>query len=171
MITFIGLGPADAGGLSVAAREALRAAPLLFVRTARHPAVADLDASGVAYESLDRFYEAGESFDAVYDAIAAHVLEAAKRGDVGFAVPGHPLVAEELVRRLLARAREENVPVRIVGSASFLEPALSLLHLSLGDGLVLLDALALDSLAPRVDMGLLLYQVYDRDVASAASSP
>lgn len=171
MITLIGLGPADAAGLSVAARDALRAAPLLFVRTSRHPAVAALDATGVPYESLDPFYESGESFDAVYDSIATRVLEAARLGDVAFAVPGHPLVAEESVRRLLARAREENIPIRIVGSASFLEPALSLLQLSLGDGLVLLDALALDSHAAidaGVDMGLLLYQVYDRHVASAA---
>ena len=75
MITLIGLGPADVGGLSVAARDALRAAPLLYVRTARHPAVAELDNSGIPYESLDRFYETGADFDAVYESIAAHLLD------------------------------------------------------------------------------------------------
>ena len=83
-------------------------------------------------------------------------------------MPGHPLVAEESVRRLLIRAREENIQVRLVGSASFLEPALELLQLSLDNGLALLDALSLDSFSPHLDMGLLLYQVYDRDVASSA---
>jgi len=172
MITLIGLGPADAGGLSVAARDALRAAPLLFVRTARHPAVANLDAAGIPYESLDYLYESGESFDAVYDSITERILESARGNnevsDVALAVPGHPLVGEESVRRILLRAREEGIPVRIVGSACFLEPTLAALRLPLGDGLVLLDALELDRYAPRVDLGLLLYQVYDRETASAA---
>lgn len=168
MITLIGLGPADAGGLSVAAREALRAATVLYVRTARHPAVAALHAESILFESLDPVYESGESFDAVYEAISSRVLAAARNGDVALAVPGHPLVAEESVRRLLRRAREEGILVRVVGSASFLEPALAALQLSLGDGLLLLDALSLDRYAPRVDIGLLLYQVYDRDVASSA---
>lgn len=167
MITLIGLGPADAGGLSVAARDALRAAPRLLVRTARHPAVDDLRAEGLSFESLDALYDDAESFDAVYDAIAERVLHAARAGDVAFAVPGHPLVAEESVRRLLARARAEGLPVRVVGSASFLEPALSALGLSLGEGLLLLDALSLEQIPPRVDVGILLYQVYDRDTASA----
>ncbi len=168
MITIIGLGPAGAGGLSVAAREALRAAPLLFVRTARHPAVGDLAAAGISFESLDDLYETGDSFDSVYDAIADRVIAAARLGDVAFAVPGHPLMAEESVRRLLSRARESGVATRIVGSASFVEATLEALKLSLGDGLVLLDALTLDSYRPHVEIGLLLYQIYDRDVASSA---
>jgi tetrapyrrole methylase family protein/MazG family protein len=168
MLTLIGLGPADAGGLSVAAREALRAAPRLFVRTARHPAADGLRAEGVPFESLDALYEAAETFDAVYDSICERVIEAARGGDVAFAVPGHPLVAEESVRRVMARAHEEGIPVRVVGSASFLEPALAALGLSLDEGLLLLDALSLDRIPPRPDVGLLLYQVYDRDTASAA---
>jgi len=183
MITLIGLGPADAGGLSVAARDALRSESLrsLFLRTARHPAAEDLRAEGIPFESLDSLYETAESFDAVYDAMVERVLEAAKEGDVAFAVPGHPLVAEESVRRLIARAREGGVPVRVVGSASFLESALTALGLSLDGGLLLVDALSLPhdgvghpqgvspggAIPPRVDVGLLLYQVYDRDIASA----
>src|SRR5438105_12428627 len=134
MITLIGLGPADAGGLSVAARDALRAATNLLVRTARHPAVDDLAREGIRFEALDPIYESGESFEAVYDAIARRVLNAGAVDDVSFAVPGHPLVGEESVRRILAGARESGIPVRVVGSASFLEPTLAALSLSLGGG-------------------------------------
>jgi tetrapyrrole methylase family protein / MazG family protein len=168
MIDLIGLGPADAGGLSVAARDALRAALHLFVRTARHPAVEALAAEGLAFESFDGLYDSLPTFEAVYDAIAQRLIAEAGNGDVAFAVPGHPLVAEESVRRLVGRARDEGVPFRVIGSASFIEPALAALGLSLTDGLLLMDALSLDAVPPRVDVGLLLYQVYDREAASSA---
>ena len=166
MITLVGLGPADTGSLSVAARDALRAATRLFVRTCRHPAVEGLRREGVAFEPLDELYETARDFDAVYDAIATRVIEAANDGDVAFAVPGHPLVGEESVRRILARARDHGVSVRIVGSESFVEAALAALRAPVGEGLLVLDALALDHAEPRVDLPTLVYQVYDAQVAS-----
>jgi tetrapyrrole methylase family protein/MazG family protein len=168
MITLIGLGPADAGGISLAARDALRAANTLFIRTARHPAVEDLLQEGVRFETFDALYETAQSFDEVYATIAERILTAARQGDVAYAVPGHPLVAEESVRRVLARARMEAIPTQVAGSASFIESALSALGLSLDESLLLLDALALERLPIRCDIGTLLYQVYDRDIASAA---
>src|SRR5579862_4427913 len=166
MITLIGLGPADAGGLSVAARDALRAAPLLFVRTERHPAANDLRAECIQFESFDAVYDAAATFDQVYDEIVDRLLTLAHVAEVAYAVPGHPLVAEESVRMLLQRARVAGVGVRIVGSESFIEPALTALDLSLSDGLFIVDALSLGSLRPRVNTGMLIFQVYDRAVAS-----
>src|SRR5258707_1168371 len=113
LITIIGLGPADAGGLSMAARDALRAANPLLLRTERHPAVEFLFKDGVQFEALDHFYEGADSFDSLYSDLANHVLRAAELGDVAYAVPGHPLVAEESVKRLLAGARERKIAVRI----------------------------------------------------------
>ncbi len=168
MITVIGLGPADAGGLSVAARDALRAATHLLLRTERHPAAQELRTEGIAFESLDSLYETAESFEALYPALARRVLDAARQGDAAYAVPGHPLVGEESVRLLLDQARAEGIPVRIVGSASFIEPALALLGRSLGDGLLLLDALSLIPASLQPDVDLLLYQVYDSASASSA---
>lgn len=166
MITLIGLGPADSGSVSVAACDALRAAPRLFVRTTQHPAVQNLSAEGIGFESFDSLYEAQDTFDAVYEAIADKVLAIAREMDVAYAVPGHPLVAEESVRRLITKARAEQIPVRVVGSGSFLEPALTALGLSIDEGIVLLDALAIERHPLSTNLGLLLYQVYDRDTAS-----
>lgn len=166
MITLIGLGPAGAGHLSVAARDALRAATRLLVRTRRHPAVEDLAREGVAFEALDGLYEEAPDFDAVYAAIASRVLDQAEHGDVAFAVPGHPLVGEEAVRLILQQARERGIPTRIVGSESFLEPALVALGMSVGAGLLVVDALAIDTTPIRVDLPVLAYQVYDAQVAS-----
>ena len=168
MLTLIGLGPADAGSLSMAARTALRAAPNLFLRTARHPAADDLLAENVAFESFDCLYETEESFEAVYEAIALKVLEKAKIMDTAYAVPGHPLVAEESVKRILARARNQKIPVCIAGSASFIEPALEAIGHSLDEGLLLVDALSLGRISLQPDVPILLYQVYDRAAASEA---
>src|SRR5438874_1072768 len=138
MITLIGLGPADSGSLSMAARTALRAATTLsstlFVRTARHPAVEDLRGEGLPCESFDALYERADTFEEVYGAIAERVLAAARIGDVAYAVPGHPLVAEESVRRIIAVAREEGLSFRLIGSESFIEPALTALGLSVESG-------------------------------------
>lgn len=168
MITLLGLGPADAGHLTEAARDILRAAPRLFVRTTQHPAVTDLQRASDApsFRSFDTLYDTAADFETVYETIAETLLNAAQEADIVYAVPGHPLVAEESVRRLLERARAAALPVRIVGSASFLEPTLAALSLSLSDGLTLLDALTLDRYAAQPALGLLLYQIYDRQVAS-----
>ena len=39
MITLVGLGPGRRDSLTLGAYEALKSAPILFLRTARHPAV------------------------------------------------------------------------------------------------------------------------------------
>ncbi len=166
MITLIGLGPADAGHLSVAARDALRAATRLLVRTRRHPAVDDLDRERVVFEALDGIYESAPDFDSVYTAISERVLAEAARGDVALAVPGHPLMGEESVRRVLAAARERGIPTRVVGSECFVEPVLAALGLSIGDGLLIVDALSIERMEPRPGVPVLLYQVYDARVAS-----
>ena len=101
-VVVVGLGPAGADLLLPAARAALERVPIRFVRTARHPAVADLAAEGIALEPLDLLYDSADDIDAVYAAIADRVVETAREhGEIVYAVPGSPTVAErsvELVR-------------------------------------------------------------------------
>lgn len=165
-ITLIGLGPATEDSLSVEALKALESATNLILRTSRHPAAEDLKRRGIRFSTLDSEYESAESFNALYETLAMRVLDSAKSGDVAYAVPGHPLMAEESAKRILARAEERGIPVRVIGSASFVEPVLAALGLTLGDGLLLLDALSLDSVPSRPDVGILIYQVHDRETAS-----
>lgn len=152
--------------MSVAAKEALESAPRVMLRTARHPAAMDLSRRGIEFESFDSYYDKADSFDSLYDQIADCVLSAAMEGDLVYAVPGHPLVAEESVPRILDRARVSGIQTRVVGSASFIEAALSALGLGIGDGLMMLDALAIESFELNPAFPLLIHQVYDRDAAS-----
>ena len=143
-ITILGLGPGDAALLTRAAWDLLQATDVLYLRTAVHPTVASLPAR-IELRPFDALYEAAEDFGAIYDRIAAALIERASGGEqVVYAVPGHPLVAEATTRRLLALARERGVATRVVPGLSFIEPVCAALELDpLEHGLQLLDALDL----------------------------
>lgn len=166
MITIAGLGPLSCSYISVGAYRAIRSAPTVFVRTAHHPAAEELAAEGVTFETFDYIYESSDTFDEVYARISERVIEAATRGDVVYAVPGHPLVGETAVRNLISEARLKGLEFRIVGSESFIESSLEALELSLDEGIKILDALSMDNISPAKDVGNLIYQVYDRSIAS-----
>jgi tetrapyrrole methylase family protein/MazG family protein len=151
----------------VGAYRVIRSAPIVFVRTARHPVVEELATEGIRLESFDHIYDSKDAFEDVYSEIASRVLdEAVESGEAVYAVPGHPLVGEESVRILLAKARELGIETRIVGSESFIEASLEALGIGLDSGLKLIDALSLDRVSPARDSGNLIYQIYDREIAS-----
>ncbi len=170
-LTIVGLGPAGAELLTAEARDALAAAPEVWLRTSRHPAVAGLPA-GPAYRSFDDAYERGASFEAVYDEIARRILELASQPEgIVYAVPGHPSFGEATVAEALRRAADAGLPARVIAGLSFIDVLAPLLRLDLlADGLLLLDALQLGAqrrlLAPQ--RPTIVAQVYDRRAASQA---
>ena len=116
-IVVCGLGPAGPDLVTAATHEAVARIPHRFLRTARHPA------AGVVGEvpTFDRLYDEAESIGAVYTAIVeALVAAAAERGEVLYAVPGSPAVAERTVELLLA---DERVAVEVVPALSFADLA------------------------------------------------
>jgi len=168
-IVIVGLGPGNPQHLTVEAQQVLAEARELYLRTAKHPTVAHLPSRLVLY-SFDHIYEAHDSFEAVYEEIVRRVLALARRPEgVIYAVPGHPLVGEATVRRLLAGAAQVGLPVRVVAGLSFVEPILTALRLDPLDGLQLLDALELAaSHYPPLDPDrpALIGQLYNRALAS-----
>jgi len=117
VVQIIGLGPAGTGLLSQAATELIGRVDERRLRTRHHPAAAALAAA----PSYDEVYDAAESIDEVYPAIVELlVADATEFGEVLYAVPGSPVVAEHTVELLLADER-----VRAV-----VHPAMSFLDLS-----------------------------------------
>jgi tetrapyrrole methylase family protein/MazG family protein len=116
-VVVVGLGPGDARLVSVAAREAIAATPERFIRTTRHPSARLVGPA----RSFDDLYERAGSIEEVYAGIV-DVLAAATEsgGEVLYAVPGSPLVAERSVELLRADPR---VAVEVVPSLSFLDLA------------------------------------------------
>ena len=116
-VVVVGLGPAGPELLTRAATEAIARIPTRYVRTTRHPAAV---AVGDA-RSFDEVYERAATIEEVYADIVDALVEAAtKNGEVLYAVPGSPLVAERTVELLLADGR---VDVDVVAGMSFLDLA------------------------------------------------
>jgi tetrapyrrole methylase family protein/MazG family protein len=122
-VTVVGLGPGGADLLTPRARAALDAGRVL-VRTARHPAVEELRAAGVAFEPLDAVYDAAPDLDAAYATIVERVVGAARAdGAAVYAVPGSPGVAERAVAMLRERAEAGEITVEVVPGLSFADLA------------------------------------------------
>ena len=170
MITIVGLGPGNPAHLTLEAQQVLERASELYLRTNRHPTVPSLPAH-LTLHSFDFLYERAADFAEVYEGIVERVLALGQRPEgVVYAVPGHPLVGEATVQRILEKARIRGIEVRIVAGLSFVEPVLTALGLDALDGLQIVDALDLavrhhPPLNP--DLPALVGQLYGRDVASA----
>lgn len=167
-ITIVGLGPGGRENLTIGARSALAEARTVLLRTGRHPGADDLPTDG-DIRTCDDLYEAAESFDAVYEAIAERVVAAAGEGPVVYAVPGAPAVGEAAAARIRSRAAAAGIAVRILPAVSFVGPTLAALGWDALDGLQVADATALacrhhPDLDP--DRPALVAQTYARSVAS-----
>jgi tetrapyrrole methylase family protein/MazG family protein len=116
-VTVVGLGPAGPDLVTSAATRAIARVGRRFLRTRRHPAASVVGEA----ESFDQLYERAESLDEVYAGIVDALVAAAERdGEVLYAVPGSPVVAERSVELLQADGR---VAVELVPALSFADLA------------------------------------------------
>lgn len=157
-IHIAGLGPGSPAHLTTETRELLTAGHPIILRTRHHPVVGAL-AELAGATDCDDLYARGADFEMVYAAMARRVLDAARVSPVVFAVPGHPLIAEESVVRLLALAKTEGVPARAYPAVSYADVA----AVALGRDLATIQLC--DALDLRIDTWrpALISQVYDRD--------
>lgn len=73
-IKVVGLGPGSGRLLTREAWEYLSTADTLYLRTGRHPAVADLPAT-LKLVTFDHVYETASDFEEVYRQIVAELLQ------------------------------------------------------------------------------------------------
>ena len=166
MITIVGLGPGAVGHLSLETMSIMQGCEQVILRTAVHPTVAELAKQGVKYTSCDDLYEAGASFEEVYQNVVTRVLTAAHKGDVVYAVPGSPLVAEKTVVLLREQAKAQNFELAIKPSMSFLDLAYVALGIDPIAGLRIIDAQDFGAIADAGQYPLMITQVYSQLVAS-----
>ncbi|MEO3947907.1 nucleoside triphosphate pyrophosphohydrolase [Gorillibacterium sp. CAU 1737] len=170
-LTVIGLGSGDESQLTLGIWRKLQETRRLFLRTADHPVVDFLRTSGIAFDTFDEVYERHADFLAVYEEIVQRLLDevqALDEGELVYAVPGHPWVAEKTTVLLRDRAAEQGIAFQALGGESFLDQAFLRFGFDPVEGFQLLDAteLAADRLDPR--QHLLIGQVYDAFTASDA---
>jgi len=163
-LTIIGLGPGSKAYLTIEALDEIKASPLVYVRTMKHPVMDYLESVGGNFESFDDFYDQYDNFDDVYENIGKSVLEKLEEGDVVYAVPGNPFVAESTVEYLIDHVAEENL--RVIHGASFIDAIVTTLRMDPVYGLQIIDGLTIDEKVPDVTSDALIIQVYDKQVAS-----
>lgn len=116
-VVIVGLGPGGPDLVTAGTLAAIEAAPRRFLRTERHPAGSVVPGA----TTFDDVYESAHSIDEVYPAIVERLVEAAgEHGEVLYAVPGSPVVAERTVELLVADLR---VATEVLPALSFLDLA------------------------------------------------
>ena len=165
VVRVVGLGPSSAQHLTAHTTELLTSSPVVRLRTRIHPAA---DAfSGIS--SYDDYYDSADSFEVLYPKIVDNLVELAStspNGEVVYAVPGSPMVAERTVELLRLRSDVEVI----------CEPAISVIDVAcarLGKdpmalGLRVVDALG--SVEPFRGPGpLLILQTYAPEILASVA--
>src|SRR5439155_25285192 len=133
-VVVVGLGPAGPELVTAATKAALDRVPVRYLRTGRHPA------AGVASwtATFDDLYESAATLDDVYAGIVERLVAAAEEhGEVLYAVPGSPAVAERSVELLRS---EGDIELEVLPALSFLDLAWSRLGVDpLAAGVRLVD--------------------------------
>jgi tetrapyrrole methylase family protein/MazG family protein len=152
--------------LSLAAVEALMKSRCIRLRTGVHPVVGWLNEKGIVFETFDLLYQKGENFQEVYRHIAREIISIGLERDVLYALPGHPLVAEESVDLIREEAARTGIPVEIIPGVSFLDALLCAIKLNPSRGLHVIDGLRLDEQPPDPAVDTVVIQAYSRMVLS-----
>lgn len=165
-ISIAGLGAGDLNQLPYGIYKQITNAQKLFLRTAEHPVVKDLEKEGITYTAFDDVYMAQDAFESVYEQIAERLLSEASGGDILYAVPGHPMVAEKTVQLLIQEAKKGTITIEFSGGQSFLDPLFTSLQIDPIEGLAFVDALDMRAEELSFRQHLVICQVYDAFVAS-----
>jgi tetrapyrrole methylase family protein / MazG family protein len=167
-ITVVGLGTGDESQLTLGVWRKLQAASSIYLRTEDHPVVKLLQGNNISYETFDAVYEQHNDFTGLYEEIADKLIEKSRftEGELIYAVPGHPMVAERTVQILRERSDREDFLLEIIGGESFLDQAFLRFGFDPIEGFQLLDATSLQASMLNPLLHSVIGQVYDSFTAS-----
>src|SRR5690625_846747 len=163
-IEVIGLGAGDIEQLPLGVYRKLRTtSKQIYARTANHPVVQSLINEGIELKSFDYLYEDETLFHTVYENIAKTLLNKAKREEIIYVVPGHPMLAEKTVQMLL---EQSNIQITIGSGQSYLDDLFTALKIDPIDGFQFLDATSFKREDVNYHNHIVFCQVYDSLIAS-----
>lgn len=167
MINIVGLGPGNLEALTIGTVQLIRQSKNLFLRTIKHPTVEFLKDEGIDFFTYDDKYEQAENFDEVYNLIVEDLLKQHENmGNIVYAVPGHPLVAEKSVNLLLELCKEKDIEVNILPAVSFIDAVMEALKIDPIDGIKIIDAFDIKNQIMDKRTGIMITQVYNNFIAS-----
>ncbi len=163
-IIVVGLGPAGDEFLTTETAALLNSDKAVWLRTLRHPAAVGLDIAG----SFDHLYDSLDSFDDVYETIVSRLIDlASEHGEVVYAVPGSPTVAERTVEMLRVHAAVEagRVELDIRPAMAFTDLCWNALGIDpMANAATIIDALELSTQIVGLNGPLLITQVHSAEV-------
>lgn len=165
-IIIVGLGPGDPNMVPVGVMKILGSKDKVYLRTERHPVVPWLKQQGYSFCTFDECYERETDFEAVYKEICEKIMKLTSHGQVVYAVPGHPLVAERSVELIIERADAEGRRCSIVPAMSFLDALWTVLRINPIAGVRVLDGLGITEKELNPAVATVVAQVHNRLVAS-----
>lgn len=167
MIKIVGLGPGSKESITVGTLDALKSSSKVLLRTKIHPTIKYIDEMGIEYETYDDRYETLDNFDEVYKSIAEDVVKRHEEfGDLVYAVPGHPLVAEKSVNNLISLCKEKNIGYKILTAVSFVDVMMEVLEIDPIEGLKIIDAFDVKNQVIDRRVGTIITQVYNKIITS-----
>ena len=167
MIEIVGLGPGAKEALTIGALEVLKNASRVYLRTEKHPTVDYIKTLGIDFVAFDDKYEIGTSFDEVYESIAQDLVsQHDKYGNIVYAIPGHPLVAEKTVTLLIKLCNDKNIDYKILPAVSFIDAIMESLKIDPVNGLKIIDSFDLKNQIQDRRSGVIITQVYNNLIAS-----
>lgn len=166
-LTIIGLGSGDKNSLSLEAYEKLTQSKSVYLRTEQHPIVPFLIEKGMTYKSFDYLYEKSDTFEDVYEQIAAIITEIPKiqKEEVIYGVTGHPMVAEKSVMKIIEICEAKKIDFKVIASGSFLDDMYIFLKIDPSQGFMLVDALEFKVKDLSFSGNIIFTQVYNNTVA------
>lgn len=167
MIKIVGLGPGTKEAITIGTLEVLKNSDKIYLRTEKHPTVQFLREYGIKFETYDHKYEQGENFDQVYESIADDLINnELEYGNIVYAVPGHPLVAEKSVNLLIHLCEKKEIETEIFTAVSFIDVLMESLKIDPIEGIKVIDAFDMKSQVLDKRVGTIITQVYDKFIAS-----
>jgi tetrapyrrole methylase family protein/MazG family protein len=166
-ITIIGLGPGGIDDISLGAIDKLKNSSNIYLRTEIHPIVPVLKEMSINFKSFDWVYEEHKDFQEVYKQITEElIMRARNEGDIVYGVPGHPLVAEETVERIMKISNKRAIEVEVIPSMSFIDRLINVLGIDPIMGLKIVDGLQIITQGCDIKVGNIITQVYSPLIAS-----
>lgn len=167
MIKIIGLGPGAESALTLGAIKALEEGKNIYFRTEKHPTVDYLRNKVQNFKTYDHYYESSENFDEVYKNIANDIINKYEaEGELVYAVPGHPLVAEKSVFNVIDLCDEKGIKYEILPAVSFIDAMMDALKIDPIEGLKVIDAFDINNQILDKRIGTIITQVYNNFIAS-----
>lgn len=167
MIKIVGLGPGAKEALTIGTISELENNKNVFLRTEKHPTVDYLKEKNIKFNTYDSIYESMQSFDEVYSNIANDLIKKHHElGELIYAVPGHPLVAEKSVFNLIELCKKYNIKYKVIPAVSFIDAMMESLMIDPIEGLKVIDAFDINNQVLDKRIGTIITQVYNPLIAS-----